>query len=87
LRGVRFHCIWDIRDVPDSSHFQAESKEYAKIISNFRRECKGKLVIISHDAKSSPAFTQFYDEMAKEGIQLDLHKNLEQALTWLKSLN
>jgi hypothetical protein len=82
-----YHCIWDIRNVPDSSNFQAESKEYAKIIASFRKERKGKLVIIAHDAKSSPAFAKFYVEMAQEGIQLDLHKNLEEAFIWLNSLN
>jgi len=82
-----YHCIWDIRDVPDSSHFQAESKEYAKIIASFRKQRKGKLVVISHDAKSSPTFAKFYDEMVQEGIQLALFKNLEQAFSWLKSLN
>jgi len=82
-----YHCIWDLRDVPDPSHFQAESKEYAKIIASFRKERTGKLVIIAHDAMSSPAFVKFYDEMSQEGIQLDLYKNLEQALAWLHSLN
>jgi len=82
-----YHCIWDIRNVPESSHFQAESKEYTKIIASFRREYKGKLVIIAHDAKRSPTFAKFYHEMAQEGIQLDLHKNLEQAFAWLKRLN
>ena len=82
-----YHCIWDIRDVPDSSHFQAESKEYAKIIASFRKDRKGKLVIIAHDANNSPAIAKFYDEMAQEGIQLDLYKNFEQAFTWLKRLN
>jgi len=82
-----YHCIWDIRDVPDPSHFQAESKEYAKIIASFRKERKGKLVIIAHDAKSSPAFVKFYNELAQEGIQLDLYKNLDLALAWLNSLS
>jgi len=82
-----YHCIWDIRNVPDTSHFQDESKEYAKIIASFRSERKGKLVIIAHDAKSSIAFTKFHDELAQEGIQLDLHNNLEKALAWLNNLN
>jgi len=82
-----YHCIWDIRDVPDSSHFQAESKEYAKIIASFRKDRKGKLVIIVHDAKSNPAFAKFYHEMVQEGIQLELHNNLEQAFDWLKGFN
>jgi len=82
-----YHCIWDIRDVPDSSHFQAESKEYAKIIASFRKERTGKLVIIVHDAKSNPAFDKFYHEMLQEGMQLELHNNLEQALTCLKDFN
>ncbi len=82
-----YHCIWDISNVPDSNHFQAESKEYAKIIASFRKDRKGKLVIIAHDAKSSPSFVKFNIEMAQEGIQLDLFKNLEEALAWLKSLN
>ncbi len=82
-----YHCIWDIRGVPDSSYFQAESKEYAKIIASFRKDRKGKLVVIAHDAKGSPAFAKFYDEMVQEGIQLDLHKNLDQAFVWLKTLS
>jgi len=82
-----YHCIWDVRNVPDSSSFQEESKEYAKIIASFRRERRGRLVIIAHDAKNSPAFAKFYDEMIQEGIQLELHKSLEQAFAWLKSLN
>jgi len=82
-----YHCIWDIRNLLDPIHFHDESKEYAKIIASFRKERKGKLVIIAHDAKNSPAFAKFYDEMAQEGIQLYLYKNLEQAFTWLKSLN
>jgi len=82
-----YHCIWDIRDVPDSSHFQAESKEYAKIIASFRKERTGKLAIIVHDVKSNPAFAKFYHEMVQEGIQLELHNNLEQALVWLKGFN
>ena len=82
-----YHCIWDIRNIPDSSSFQAESKEYAKIIASFRRERKGRLVIIAHDAKNSPSFAKFYDEMTQEGIQLDLYNNLEQAFSWLKSLD
>jgi len=82
-----YHCIWDIREVPDSSHFQSESKEYAKIIASFRKDRKGKLVIIVHDAKSNPAFAKFYHEMVQEGIQLELHNNLEQALAWLNDFN
>jgi len=82
-----YHSIWDIRDVPDPRHFQAESKEYAKIIASFRKERKGKLVIVAHDAKSSPAFVKFYDELSQEGIQLHLYNNLEQALSWLNSLS
>jgi len=82
-----YHCIWDIRDIPDSNKFKEESKEYAKIIASFRSGRKGKLVIIAHDAKSSSAFAKFYDEMIQEGIQLELHKTLEQALAWLKGLN
>jgi len=82
-----YHCIWDIRNVPDSSLFQNESKEYAKIIASFRKKRKGKLVIVANDAKASPAFTKFYGEMVQEGIQLDLYKDLEEAITWLESLN
>ncbi len=80
-----YHCIWDLRDVPDFANFQAEIKTYVKIIAAFRKSRKGKLVIIAHDAKNSPAFAKFYDGMAQENIQLDLHKNLEQALKWLKN--
>jgi hypothetical protein len=82
-----FHCIWDIRNVPAPSDFHTESKEYAKIIASFREKRKGKLVIISHDAKNNPAFAKFYDEMLQEGIQVDLHKNLEEAFAWLNALD
>jgi len=82
-----YHCIWDIRDVPELNHSQTESKEYAKIIASFRKERTGKLVIIADDAMSSPAFAKFYYEMEQEGIQLALYNNLELALAWLKSLN
>ena len=82
-----YHCIWDIRDVPEPLHFQAESKELAKIIASFRRDRKGKLVIIAHDAKSSSAFVKFNNELAQEGIELNLYNNLEQALAWLNSLD
>jgi len=82
-----YHCVWDLRDVPDPTYFQAESKEYAKIIANFRKERTGKLVIIAHDAKSSPTFVKFNAEMAQEGIQLELFKSLEQALSYLNGLS
>ena len=42
---------------------------------------------ITSDKQSGAVFLLVNDEMSQAGIQLDLHKNLEQAFNWLRSLN